>query len=272
MNLLLQISLQYEKLIFSYTVLIGAAVCYLFFLYLRITDEFKDYDVDVKYFPSRPLAAGIVTFAELKMLLFCVSTVLVLVNVIYSVAIVEFSFIFILFFLISKYFYLPHLISANRFLAAITQMPVYILLYYYVILLYTKNQGLPNFSFKYILIVIWFWIPLVIWEFARKTWAPEEEMKGYQTYSAMIGHQNATFLILLCVVSHNLILFIARHTWQITLGIGIGYAGLFIAFIVIALKFIINPTSENNKLKGYSEFYQLCSCILAIINSFLIGI
>ena len=52
--------------------LITAAALFLYLLQLRIFDEFKDADHDKKFYPSRPVPRGLVTFGELNLLLIIV--------------------------------------------------------------------------------------------------------------------------------------------------------------------------------------------------------
>lgn len=50
------------------SVVVAFITCLLFFLQLRIADEFKDYDEDARYRPYRPVPRGLVTLRELGVL------------------------------------------------------------------------------------------------------------------------------------------------------------------------------------------------------------
>ena len=45
--------------------LVAFATCFLFFLQLRLADEFKDFEEDSRYRPYRPVPRGLVTLREL---------------------------------------------------------------------------------------------------------------------------------------------------------------------------------------------------------------
>jgi hypothetical protein len=44
---------------------VAFVLCFLFFLQLRIADEYKDFEVDARYRPERPVPRGLVTLREL---------------------------------------------------------------------------------------------------------------------------------------------------------------------------------------------------------------
>lgn len=55
--------------------LVAFITCFLFFLQLRIADEFKDYDEDCQYRSYRPVPQGIITLKELKYLFIIASAI-----------------------------------------------------------------------------------------------------------------------------------------------------------------------------------------------------
>jgi 4-hydroxybenzoate polyprenyltransferase len=55
--------------------IVAFITCFLFFLQLRIADEFKDYDEDCQYRSYRPVPQGIITLKELKYLFIIASAI-----------------------------------------------------------------------------------------------------------------------------------------------------------------------------------------------------
>src|SRR4051812_43039910 len=47
------------------SIIVAFATCFLFFLQLRIADEFKDLDEDSRYRPYRPVPRGLIRLPEL---------------------------------------------------------------------------------------------------------------------------------------------------------------------------------------------------------------
>ena len=56
------------ELIFYPRLVAGAVSFTLFYLLLRVMDEFKDYELDCRLFPDRPLVTGMVTRKDLTVL------------------------------------------------------------------------------------------------------------------------------------------------------------------------------------------------------------
>ena len=50
------------------SLVVAFVTCLIFFLQLRIADEFKDFEEDSRYRPYRPVPRGLVTLRELAML------------------------------------------------------------------------------------------------------------------------------------------------------------------------------------------------------------
>ena len=51
----------------GYTLMIAFVSTFVFFLQLRIADEFKDYDDDLAHRPYRPVQRGLVRLSELRL-------------------------------------------------------------------------------------------------------------------------------------------------------------------------------------------------------------
>ena len=240
----------------------------LFFLYIRITDEFKDRETDKKYFPERPVPSGKVKLKALVVLKYFVILLLLVINAIFYKTFIGFLIVFILVFLMENYF-IPRILGNNRILSLITHCPSYGVLYYFLLVIYARNAEMQIFSRDYLLIIVWIWIPLIIWEFARKTWSPEEEMEGYQTYSNMLGYKRATAVVMLLIILHNVLLYFCMNRWKFSWIITSLISGLALIFLIISLIFLKKASKRTNKLKLLGEAYMLIVYILIIINGLI---
>lgn len=251
------------------TLVVSTVSCYLLLLYVRVTDEFKDYNVDMKYFPDRPVPSGRISLRDLTVLKFTVAGLLIILNTVYSYAIIEFIVTYIAFYLMAKWFFMEKLISNNRLLAFATHGPMYIILYYYIAAMFLKSNNLAVSFTDTLLISLWIWFPCMVWEFSRKTFAPEDEKEGYQTYSKMIGFKASTSIANLFLIIQVIFLFLLADKWNLHCSIQILFTTAMIYFVLISLIFLSKPVSKNNRLKSTSEILNLMSYVLVSLNLIL---
>lgn len=157
-------------------------------LLIRIMDEFKDYEDDLKNFPDRPLPSGKVEKRDLKFLGgFCVFMVLFLSST--SGTLLVWAFITLIFTgLMLKWFFIEDIMRKNLPLAFITHHPIVLFNFIYLILACQQmNPAVGSEKWHYIL-------PLCLiytnWEVMRKIRAPEQETQ-YTTYSKIMGPRPA---------------------------------------------------------------------------------
>jgi hypothetical protein len=188
-----------------YELLVPTLSTFFLLLYYRISDEFKDLETDKKYFPDRPIPSGRVLLSDLRVLLWGLSIGSLLLNVLFPVALKEFLAAWLFTLLMGKWFFLEKWISSNRLLAFITHAPVGFFLYWYVIRWFRPDVE----TFHALVLIGYIVLPGFTWEILRKTFLPQDEMPGYQTYSAMLGYKKslclATFFILLTAINDILI-------------------------------------------------------------------
>lgn len=193
-------------------VLLVPPVLTVFFLllYYRISDEFKDFETDKKYFPDRPIPSGRVKLSDLRGLLYLLSGLSIAANLISPYAYREFFVAWIFTVLMGKWFYMEKWISSNRLIAFITHAPVGYLLSFYVIRYYLRSEEL-ELGYPAIFGITGFLVlPGLTWEILRKTFLPKDEMEGYQTYSALVGFKTSLvfglFFVVVTVLSNYLLI------------------------------------------------------------------
>ena len=188
------------------TLVVAVSTYFLIFLHWRVADEFKDQETDRRFFPHRPVPSGRVMLSDLRALLIGITVLVFAINAVWHTAFVPFLVVFVYALLMSKWFFLERYLAPNRFMAVLTHSPTFVLLNIYVIAWYAKQQGYPILSTESLVITAWFVLHVLSWEFARKAWAPSQEMPGYQTYSSTLGYRRAGLLPLVFVVLQWLLL------------------------------------------------------------------
>lgn len=223
-------------------------------LYYRISDEFKDYETDMKYFPDRPIPSGRVYLSDLKSLLLICAILGITLNLIFPFALKEFIMAVIFTVLMGKWFFMEKWISKNRIIAFITHAPVGYFLSWYVIKFFLNYYKL-DLSVPAIVSLIGFLVlPSLTWEILRKSFRPEDEMEGYQTYSVMLGFKGALSvgLFFIALTAFNNFLLIDAFPFLSPLNI---FLTVMNGLIFIAtLAHMINPWTKN--LRPACEVYM----------------
>ncbi|MFZ4403984.1 MAG: UbiA family prenyltransferase [Pseudobdellovibrionaceae bacterium] len=174
--------------------IVALFIMFCAFFRLRLFDEIKDYHVDLKINPQRPLARGIISIDQVRLsILFLIVTELTLaywVNpfgfLIHALA-VGYSL------LMFEEFFIGRWLRSHLTTYAITHTFVSVFYALSAAVLWTQSKSieLTNIDILYF-VSNWFYFNL--FEFSRKTYATEEERPGVETYSSLFGAQKAAAL------------------------------------------------------------------------------
>lgn len=166
-----------------------------FLCWLRIADDFKDYELDCRLFPERPLPSGRVKKKDLAVFVSILIAFTLAVNFIFMN---NFLFCFILYTygsLMAVWFFQKHKIQKSLLKALVTHNPVQMVLNIYIISFTVIKYDLPAVDLTNILAAFTLYFPALIWEVSRKIRAPEDETE-YVTYSKLFGYKKATDFVL----------------------------------------------------------------------------
>jgi len=182
----------------AYTV--AFIVCLIFFLQLRIADEFKDFEEDSRYRPYRPVPRGLVKLSELR-IIFIIGTIiqaalaLALTPSLLWVLLIGWAYLA----LMSVEFFCRYWLKKRPIMYLFTHMGIMPLvdLFATACLWAPQHQGMPNG-------LTWFLAAsfcngLVI-ELGRKLRQPKDEEQGVETYSFLWGKNRAAFAWLTCII------------------------------------------------------------------------
>jgi 4-hydroxybenzoate polyprenyltransferase len=173
------------------TVTVAWATAFLFFLQLRIADEFKDFEEDSRYRPYRAVPRGLVSLRELGVVGVAAAAIqlglalwllpalaLVLVGVwVYLV-------------LMSKEFFVPGWLKARPIVYMLSHMVIVPMIDFYATACdWCPTLGRPPHGLFWFVATSYF-NGLVI-EIGRKVRAPADEEEGVNTYSALWGPRTA---------------------------------------------------------------------------------
>lgn len=236
---------------------------------LRLCDEFKDKEVDKVLFPERCLPKGLVKYEDIEKLLYAIALVWVPVNYIFGQADMAFTILMIYVYLFYKYFFFPRQISNNLMLALFTHNPIMLVGSFYIVSLFSVEQGLDVWTLKNFMLALAFWMPSLAWETSRKIRAPQDE-NDYVTYSKVLGPQWACLLPIGAAFTQMAALVNVVKDLQYGMHFLLGNVTLFFLYFMVFLVFMVKLRSSiANKLRQTTEAYILCTSLLIILISII---
>ena len=206
-------------------------IIFMFFLQLRITDEFKDYEEDLKYRAYRPVQRGVVTLKALGKI--GIATVIIQIILAY---VIDFKIIYFMIivwfymFLMAKEFFIKEWLTKRILIYALSHVVIMIFI---TLVIVNATQyivlGEAENIFKFVALQ-WYrhnidiaLIPLftlnylngIVLEIGRKTRRADEEEHGVQTYSKLWGKKKAAVILsLLFAVEYFLVILGLSYTYE----------------------------------------------------------
>ena len=205
-------------------------IIFMFFFQLRITDEFKDYEEDLKYRPYRPVQRGIISLKALgKIGISTIIIQIILAHVINPKLIYFMLLVWIYMFLMTKEFFIKNWLTERILIYALSHVVImifitlvilkgtgYILESHFLETLYLSLERyeknifiglIPLFALNY--------LNGIVLEIGRKTRRADEEEHGVQTYSKLWGRKKAVVVLsLLFVIEYFLVILGLAYTYK----------------------------------------------------------
>ena len=244
--------------------LAGGTTLFLFLLFLRISDEFKDLEADKVLFPERLVPSGRVKESDLGVLLWLSVGLMILLNLSLSHALLAFGVLFAYGVLMYHYFFVPRLIAGNLMLALISHNPSVLLMNAYGVAVFCGFYGTAFWDPRHAWLAVIFWLPGLGWELARKIKAPEDE-NDYVTYSRLLGYKLAALLPMSAFSLQYLLLMRLNETLLFSMPFMILYSLLLLGLLGFFCRFILLPSAETARLKPIVEVYMLVSSVWLIM-------
>ena len=176
------------------TYLMGFFMAISLFLLLRISDEHKDYADDIQFRPNLPVPRGVISLKEL----FYIAITLIIIQITLQIIFFPkmlflYVFVMLYMFLMLKEFFMADWLKRNQFFYVITHIAIVPVVDIYV-------SGLDWFLADIAMSNgLWFFFAVsycnsLVLEIGRKIRIPAQESIGVNTYTAMLGTDNAVFL------------------------------------------------------------------------------
>lgn len=234
----------------------GAIVILCMFYHLRVFDEHKDYDDDVKFYPERILSKGIISLKELKItgaaaiaLELVISFFLGLPAFIAVVLTILFSLLML------KEFFVGEWLRKNFFIYAISHM---LIMPMFALVIFSITTG--KFFFEadplfYLYSFVGFFVTFN-WEVSRKIRAPEDEIAGVSTYSQIFGVYGAAYLVIIIRVIDTAMVSVVGYFLGLSIWFYLVLIILFLVCLTGLLQFRFNTNKKTAKLmETYAGLY-----------------
>ena len=256
-------------------------IIFMFFFQLRITDEFKDYEEDLKYRPYRPVQRGVISLKALgKIGIATIIIQIILAHVINPKLIYFMLLVWFYMFLMTKEFFIKNWLTERILIYALSHVVIMIFITLVIVkgtgyileshFLETLYLSLERYE-KNIFIAL---IPLfalnylngIVLEIGRKTRKSDEEEHGVQTYSNLWGRKKAVIILsLLFIIEYFFIILGLNHTYKEYFFFGVF---TLLLILVISIYFMIKFLKKD--LSG--KVVETVSGLWIIFSSMCMGL
>ena len=181
-------------------IVVAVLVLFGFFFQLRVADEHKDNEDDTKFRPERPVPRGLVTLAELRVVAIGVGVTQVALTVALDWRLLgPLLLVWAWMAVMTKEFFVHAWLKKRPIIYMVSHMAIMPLIDLYA----TACDWLPagvalheNFGLTLGAFLLLSLVNGSVIEIARKSWAPEMEREGVETYSRLWGAQRAGIVVM----------------------------------------------------------------------------
>jgi 4-hydroxybenzoate polyprenyltransferase len=217
----------------------------LFFLLLRIADEFKDAETDARWRPYRAVPRGLVTLAELRWV--GIGAALVQLGLALSLdarLLVLLAAAWAYFGLMSNEFFASSWLRRHAVVYMLSHMLIMPLIDLYATATdWLPAEGTPHAGLAALLLVSFF--TGIVIEVGRKIRAADDEEEGVETYSALWGRPVAVAVWLTAAALAAASAFVGGLATGVAPYIAAVALSALGAMVVVGLRFTGDPTSRN---------------------------
>jgi 4-hydroxybenzoate polyprenyltransferase len=238
---------------------VAALVCFGLFLQLRIADEHKDFEDDLRFRPERPVQRGLIRLAELRMLATATAVVQAAATALFHPPLLLLLLaVWGWMALMTAEFFVPDWLKARSALYLLSHMLAMPLIALFAVACGARGLSL-SIGWGLAAFLALAFLNGVVLEVARKTWAPADERPGVETYSRLWGPQRAAQLVAGAATASALVAVLALN-WVDGPAWAFGPVALGWAFLVFAaLRFIrVQVTGAAKRLEIAAGVFALC--------------
>ena len=242
------------------SLIVAFVTALLFFLQLRIADEFKDFEDDSKHRPYRAVPRGLVTLRELAGVGLAAAAVQLALALWLEPSIAWLLILaWVYLALMTREFFVPGWLKANPIVYMASHMVILPLVDLYATACDWWVAGLrvPPSGLYWFLIVSY--LNGIVIEIGRKTRPPADEEPGVETYSALWGTRIAVVAWL------GAVLITAIAAWRAAARIGTGAPMLGLLVMLIAVCAIVAARFLRQQNPGGGRAIELMSGIWTVL-------
>ena len=245
--------------------LVAFATALIFFLQLRIADEFKDYEDDRRFRPYRPVPRGLVTLAELGWLGVAGGFVqLALALWLHPPLVGLLAIAWAYLALMSREFFVADWLRRHPFAYMASHMVIIPLIDLYATACdWLRVARWPPDGLVWFLLVSYF--NGIVVEVGRKTRAPDDEETGVETYSAEWGLTRAVTVWL------GAMLITALFAWQAARQIGFDRLVTRWLIVLIALSAFYGLRLLRQPVRGGGKAIEIASGVWTLLMYLSLG-
>jgi 4-hydroxybenzoate polyprenyltransferase len=230
------------------TVVVAFVTAFLFFLQLRIADEFKDFEEDSRYRPYRPVPRGLVSLRELGILGVLGGLVqLGLALWLQPSPVLLLGLAWVYLALMSKEFFVGGWLKAHPVTYLVSHMVIIPLVDLYATACdwWPAGAGPPR-GLIWFLIVSYF--NGVVIELGRKIRGPKDEEPGVNTYSVLWGQRTAVGAWLGAMLVTALCAGVAAYQIEFLVPVACLLIVLLVTAGLVGVRFLRDPVTRRAKL------------------------
>jgi 4-hydroxybenzoate polyprenyltransferase len=241
------------------TLVVAFVTSLLFFLQLRIADEFKDLEDDTRYRPYRPVPRGLVTLGELAWVGVAAAAVQLCLALALDPTIVWILAIaWVYLALMTREFFAPRWLKSHPVVYMASHMVILPLVDLYATACDWWAAGhhqLPRGLYWFLIVS---YLNGLVIEIGRKTRVPVDEETGVETYSALWGTGGAIRAWLIAVV------LTAFAAWRAAARIGTATAMLVLLAVLIAGCAVVALRVARSQASGSGKAIEVMSGVWTI--------
>lgn len=236
--------------------ILGAITLLCIFFHLRVFDEHKDYEEDLKHYPNRVLQSGLITLRDLKILGGVAIGLELMLAAIWSPAALVSVLAALLFsVLMLKEFFVADWLKRHFLVYAVSHMLIMPLL---AMVVYSFATGRYAWEAP-----AWYWLYAFVgffvtfnWEISRKIRAPEDEKAGIDTYTKILGTYGAGYAVLaIRVIDTGMVALVGYHL-QLSVWFYVVLIALFAVCTIGFLQYRFNTNQKTAKrMEAYAGMY-----------------
>lgn len=247
--------------------IVAFITCFLFFLQLRIADEFKDYDEDCLYRSYRPVPQGVITLKELKYLFIIASAIQLTAAAFLDIKLAGILLVvWVYLACMSKEFGIKPWLKAHPITYMWSHMLIMPMVDFYATATDWVLFSTPPYALYWFVALSFF--NGINLEIGRKIRSQKDEEKGVETYSILWGAKKATTAWLSMVLLTGLCAIGASYY------LSTPFFSIVIGFIAVYMVISIYQTQQflKDTVNGSGKVFENLSGLFTLGVYLLLGL